>query len=206
MKRTSRPYSAKTKKNKQPKTANKMVLYKPVNTTNLRMVKRHADHGTVNVNPVTGNLVAMFFALNKVAGYTELTAMYDRYKINAVEVCFYPKVNGIRTTALADTPDPARFLSCIDYNDSFVPTSANSIREYETCEVTVIYEKHTRYVPYPKVVDGISSTRTSYISTANVTEPHYGLKYVIEPTNQTGAGVMVYTVEATYYMTFKDLK
>lgn len=204
MKRTTRPYS-KTPSRKVQKTAPKTVIYKQP-STNVRLVKRHSNFGNIAVNPITGAQGALVFTLSQVPGFAELTAMYDRYKVNAVEVTFYPKVNGIHTVGLADTPEPARLLTCIDYTDSAPPANADEVREYESCECTVIYEKHTRYVPYPKVVDSVSSTRSTYISTASPSERLYGLKFAVEPTGNTGPGIMNYNVEVVYYMSFKDLK
>lgn len=208
MKRT-RPYSStKSPKSKQSKTYknNKLTMYKQPANNNVRLVKRHADFGQLVINPITGATGAYTFRLNQVAGYTELTAMYDRYKINAVEVTFFPKVNGVHTLTLVDTPDPYRLLTCIDYTDATPPANAAEVREYETCEVTCVYEKHIRYVSYPKIVDNVSSTRSSYISTASASTAHYGLKYYHEPTANTGSGLMTYNVECVFYMTFKDLK
>ena len=132
--------------------------------------------------------------------------MYDRYKINAIEVTFYPRVSMIDSLSTTDRPGPARFLSAIDYTDATPPTTFNEVREYETCMCTVIYEKHVRYIPYPKIVDSVSSTRSSYISTASPSTAHYGLKYGIEPTGSTGTGILDYSLEAVFFMTFKDLK
>jgi len=205
MKRTRQPLK-KTPAMKVQKTSKKAVIYRQPSNANVRLVKRHADLGVISVNNVTGNWGAYTFRLNQVAGYSELTAMYDRYKINAVEMIFYPRVSMIDSLATVDRPGPARFLTAIDYTDATPPTTFNEVREYETCECTVIYEKHTRYIPYPKIVDSSSSTRSSYVSTGSPSTAHYGLKYAIEPTSSTGTGVMDYSVEAVFYMSFKDLK
>ena len=81
MKRTRQPLK-KTPATKVQKTSNKAVIYRQPSNANVRLVKGHADLGVISVNNVTGNWGAYTLRLNQVAGYSELTAMYDRYKIN----------------------------------------------------------------------------------------------------------------------------
>lgn len=186
-----------------------LQVYQPMYKTPkdpVRFVKRHADFGTWSLNNIVGTTFAWIFRLNQVPAYTELTALYDRYKINAVELTFYPRITQLRDLSPLDNPLSSRMLSAVDFNDVNPAANADELREREDCQVTCIHEKHVRYIPYPKILDSISSNRTSYIATSSPSTTHYGLKTYAEATGSTGTGAMSYTVEVVFYLSFKDLK
>ena len=179
----------------------------PYNNNRVHFVKRHADYTTLAVSNTSGANAGYTFRLNNVPGYTELTGLYDQYKICGVKVTFNPPVTQRTNISTVDNPDAsARFLSAIDYNDSTAPTSGDDVRQYENCKVTTFHEKHTRYIDKPKFVNTSGQTVSDWMSTANATTIWYGLKVWVDPTNQTSTLSSSYTVECVFYLCFKNIK
>ena len=201
MKRTRNTYTPKTPAKKVAKTTNAVAMYKQP-TNPIRFIKRHADIGVRNGDSITNSYYGESFTLNQVPGYTELTTLYDQYKINAIELTWYPRNTEI--TPFTTAPNNARILIRTDYSDATAPTSLNVIREYENCKVFGFSEKFTWYIDKPKILDSSSSNRTAWIATTDVTQKHYGIKFAMEP---FGAGGQYgWAVEACFYLAFKNVK
>ena len=173
----------------------------------LHFVKRHVDYFTVPVSNLTGAAGAFVWTLNNVPAYTELTAMYDQYKICGVYVKFMPKQTSATSCLLADAAKAnARFLTCIDLNDDSPPLTADEIRQYETCQVTSIVDTHEVYIKKPLFVNSSGQNVSDWLSTANPSTRWYGLKYFCEPSGITGVSQFLFTVECVFYLCFKNIK
>jgi len=178
-----------------------MVIYKQP-TNPIRFVKRGADIGVFTADAIANSYYGEAFALSQVAGFSELTAMYDQYKISAIELTFFPTYTEI--TPLPTAPNNARVLVCTDYTDNTAPTSLNQVREYENHKCHGYSEKFTHYIDKPKILDASSSNRTAWIATSDPSQRHYGLKFACEP---YGLGQPYgWAVEAMFYLAFKNIK
>ena len=203
----ARVTTATTPASKYKKTSKKapLVMYKTPKDP-IRLYKRHSDYFALPVNGVTGAYGALVFTLASVPGSAEFTTLYDQYKINAVSVCFYPKQTAVTSLITTDNIRAnARIATAIDYNDDTVPLTMDVLREYESCEVDVIVNKHERYIPKPLFLNNSGQNVNGWVSTANPSTRFYGLKYGIEPTQAVGAS-FTYNVEVVYYLAFKNTK
>lgn len=163
--------------------------------------------GTLAINNITPTLQAFNFSLNDLPNYTEFTALYDMYKINAIKITFIPQQD--TNVSLSSVNNPfgnARFFSAIDYNDSTSPASVDELREYHTCKFTRLLKTHKRYIHKPKILDSSSYTLSPWIATSAPSTNYFGLKVAVEPMSSTVATTMNYSIEAKYYMTFKNVK
>lgn len=186
-------------------TSKKLTMYKTPKDP-IRLYKRHSDYFSLPVSGAAGALGSFTFTLNSIPNSTEFTSLYDQFKINAVSVCFYPKQTQVTSLSTADNVrGNARILTAIDYNDDTPPLTLDDLRQYENCEVDVILNKHERYIPKPLFLNNSGQNVNGWLSTANPSTKHYGLKYGIEPTQAVG-GVFTYNVEVTYYIAFKNTK
>lgn len=146
------------------------------------------------------------FALSDIANYTELTALYDRFRINKVVVNFIPRYS--RNMMGLNYPDaedgatsgdyfgrylanPSRFGTCIDYDDSTNVATMDALREYSTAKITHCTQKQTRVLT-PAVLtqlyeSGVSSAYApkfkQWVSTSDPTTPHYCLKWYLDAMN-----------------------
>lgn len=186
--------------------------------------KRHVDLSTL----VAGNDAAftnysLEFKLSDVPNYTEFTALYDNYRINAVKVSFIPVYNissmfVLRTTddyvpTLSSTkglPYFTRTYSCIDYTDDNELATGDNYRQYANCKVKPICKIHKRYLKPRVLMDigeagSVNPIRNPWLASETPSVPYYSLKFGWEPlpTGSVASGDAVFKVEAVYYMSFK---
>ena len=195
---------------RRPKRSTKRTYRKKRYRTGQRIYQftRFADFYTITTNNITDTLGAINFALNDVPGYTEFTALYDAYKINAVKIMFLPQMTSNISVSSVNNPYAnTRFFSCIDYNDSTAPANVDAVREYKSCKYTPILRRHKRYIYKPKILAAEGYTPVSpWISCASPSVIYYGLKYAIENTNATVGTAFEYSVECKFYLSFKNVK
>lgn len=168
---------------------------------------RYADFGSIFINNLTDTYGSLQFSLNDLPNYTEFTNLFDMYKINAIKITFSPQMT--ENISLGSVNNPyasARFFSCIDYNDATSPTSVDEVRQYQSARWTPILKRHVRYIPKPKILDSGSFTLSPWISTASASNNYFGIKYAIENMSSTSTTSMEYTIEAKFYLTFKQVK
>jgi len=163
--------------------------------------------GTVDINNINPTYFGFNFSLQDVAGYTEFTALYDMYKINAVKIVFLPQITQNISLGSINNPEAnARFYTALDFNDATAPTSVDAIKEYKTCRYTPILRAHKRYIYKPKILDTNGFSINPWMSTTNTTANFYGIKGAVEPMFSTTTTDMSYTIECKFYLAFKNVK
>lgn len=173
----------------------------------LHVIKRHADGGVFNVVNLSFTGVGQNFSLDQVPGYTELTAMYDQYKICGLKVTFYPAFTNRSTISAVDQPSTsARFGSVIDYTDNTGPSSMDQLREYENFKCTPINEIHTRYIDHPKFLNNSGQVVNDWIACQTPTTKHFGIKYGSDAMMSTGTLSFPMSIEVVYYLCFRNIK
>lgn len=173
----------------------------------LYLFKRFCDFGALTISNITGTGAAYNFSLSDLPNYTEFTALYDSYKINAVKITFRPQQTQSISIGAVNNPNASsRFMSAIDYNDGTAPTSMDEIRQYQSCKVTGILKPHSRYIFKPKILTTDSFSMSPWLSTSVPNTNYFGLKLWVEPMDSTSTTSMDYTVECKYYLSFKMVK
>jgi len=163
--------------------------------------------GTLTASSINPVFYGFNFSLNDLPNYTEFTALYDMYKINAIKFVVLPSVTeNISLTGVNNPIASARMFSVIDYNDGTAPTTIDQLREYQTCKMTPILKKHKRYIYKPKIFDTNSFSISPWLGTSSPSTNYYGLKLAIEPILSTGVTSMDFTIECVYYLSFKNVK
>lgn len=176
-------------------------------TQRLYRFTRLADFGFITISNITPTLGAINFSLIDLPNYTEFTALYDMYKINAVKITFLPQMTeNISASSVNNPLASTRFFSAIDYNDSTAPTTIDEVRQYQNAKMTPILKVHTRYIYKPKILDSGSFTLTPWISTTSPSNNYFGLKYGIEQMQSTVSTAMEYKIECKFYLSFRNVK
>lgn len=173
------------------------------------LFKRTSNYGTLFINNITDTLDGYQFRLDQVPNFTEFTALYDQFKINAVKLTFYPQVTENISLGTINNPvASARFYSCLDFNDSAPPTTIDEVREYQSCKRTPILKPHKRYLK-PRIMDRgqIYNPGRPWLSCDTArSEPHYGVKIGVENMSSTTTSTMEYTIECKFYLSFRNVK
>lgn len=181
---------------RQPGAANERIHY----------VKRNVNLGSMTTSNATPTLNAYNFSISDCNNYTELTSLYDQYKICGVRFRMFPKQTGSTSLGVTDSVTAGRVISAIDYTDSTPPASTDELREYESCKVTSFYDQHERYIPAPKYVNNSNEVTDQWAPTSNVALNWNGLKVTLDPSGSTATNQQLYVIECTYYMCFKNIK
>lgn len=163
---------------------------------------------TFVLSNVANAYTAYNFSLGDVPNYTEFTALYDYYKINAVKVTLLPQMT--QNVSLGDVNNAwasKRLFSAIDYNDSSAVTTIDEIRQYQTCKFTPILKRHSRYFK-PRINDSgsVYTPGRPWLLCSSPNTNYFAIKLAGETMNSSGVANMEYTVEVMFYLSFKNVK
>lgn len=147
------------------------------------------------------------FALSNLPTFTDFTNLYDMYRINKIVYKIIPKYSQANLSGGLNA-NLQQIHSAIDYDDTVAPVSISDLTQYQTHRMTRGNGIHTR-VLVPKVNLSINNFADApkakqWIDCDDSTVLHRGLKlYIPAP---LGADITVsYDVEATFYMSFKNV-
>lgn len=204
MKRTTR--APKRKTSTRPYTAKpayKKAAPNPLNT--IHKFKRSFDAGLASLvtTPAVFTGVGFNFSLTDLPNYTELTALYDFYKITGVRfrAIPYEQTEGTSTSAVTNARNAPIFYA-VDRSDSTAPTNSGDILQYNDHKISNFFRGFDIYISNPCYADATSSQRNDWVATSSPNVDWYGLKVGIPG---TGVSANLYVV-MTYYVSFKDTK
>lgn len=165
----------------------------------------------------------LVFKLSDVPGNTELTAVYDQYRIKYVKVQFTPRTVQVNTnTGVAGIIQNLKLLHAIDYDSNSSLTPAD-LRQYATCK-EINYGDHrnknlTVFFTPTSLMRGYESTSSDFFSPRPWTwmdcndngTLHYGLMIILTQygnsltfaSTQVGSG---YDISVTYYLEFRNTR
>lgn len=155
------------------------------------------------------NFFAASYALNGLPNYTEFTALYDQYKITGVKLKFVPRGN---SSDLTTSNNITSLITCIDTDDSVVPTSIDQLTQYQSMKMCRSTQSMTRYWK-PKFNVGAINTvalglagkqnTTGWLDCTSDSVQHFGIKGCL--TSFAGATI-VYDILVTQYLAFKNVR
>lgn len=154
---------------------------------------------------------AMQFSLDQVSNYTELTALYDSYKINYVKVIinWSPKQTlTVNPNAPGQSIYPVIYWSK-DYDDATTPSTLAQLRERGNLRQTRITPNRQIVMIVKPAVSRMmykTATTTGYgpgwntkIDCSNPDVPHFGLKMIVD--YLAGQSVGALNIQILYHLT-----
>jgi len=139
---------------------------------------------TLSLGTITASTSPVFagysFQLEDFPDFTELTALYDQYRIRQASVNFLH--NGAALVG-------GQLFSVIDYDDATPPTTLASLWQYPSLMITAAGTNATRnFTPHCVSVlyDGVTPLAAGgnivapWIDSNNPSVPHYGLKVGVQ--------------------------
>lgn len=190
-------------------------------TRDSTQVTRSFQRGTLSGDVFDAS--ALSFSADKFPNITELTTLFDSYRINWVKVKFLFQGNSVETANSYFAIMPMRLAYAIDYDDATAPTASqagwDALHEYHGCKTKVVGNRAISTISVkfsPKLLKtvyrtGITSAYAPMrpifldIDAANDV-PHYGLKFILQaPMTQTSLNDFFYRYDTvvTYNITFK---
>jgi len=181
--------------------------------------RRPGASGTLTVcdgDGINQNVGAWSFRLDQVTSYTELTNLFDNYKINAVVIKFWwhQQPSTVDQNLIA-TPI---MHWAVDTNDVTPPPNLATLKQYSSYRVHQFKDAGLytiKLYPKPQVATYRTALTTAYgpkkmwIASTYSDTPHYGFKFWIDG-SQTAAGgagtqdIGGLTYEITYYVSVKN--
>ncbi len=174
--------------------------------------KRRASSTSVTQVAGADFVGSLQFTLSSVANSTELTSLYDAYRIAYVQVCFRPLYNMQQlTTSALITP---RLYTVIDLDDNTAPASISAMEEYGTCAITNFDESCCRQLTPKPALALYSGAFTSFgmapddtwIDCASATVQHYSVKYGVEAGAVGQTALAAWNITFTYFLEFKYVR
>jgi len=155
-----------------------------------------------------------YFRLNQLPNYAEFTALFDAYRINKVVMRFIPQYNQINTNTNVGAPVTVPLMyTVIDYDDVTSPTGGVDLQQYASCK-TMAGNKPFTMVIVPKTATPVyrNNVASAYLQNnprqwIDCTYPdveHYGVRFFMNPSLVLAQ--FSYTVEATFYIAFKNVR
>lgn len=99
---------------------------------------RWIDGGSVY--PQTGGIGAgASFRLSQIPGNSEITAMYDFFRLSQVDVCYYPASKAGPTSATTNSSGGV-MAGCVDYDEN-TANSFLALQERQDCQIFSVYDR-----------------------------------------------------------------
>lgn len=153
-------------------------------------------------------LNALSFSLSAVPELAELTALFDQYTIERVDVTFrVPRVH-----APATTGEVFPFLTwALDYNDGTIPASIDAIRSYDSCRIHQFAEGAARsakwsLIPKANQTSSGGNFQTNsklWLNTDSPGQLWHGIKWGMNLWNSTTFNNTVVFVDVVYHIALR---
>lgn len=154
------------------------------------------------------------FNLAGVPAVSDFVTLYDQYKIAGIKWTLIPKYNSIEMApgSSGGINNQTQVFSVLDYDDSQVPTSIDTLMQYQNMKMTRGGRTHKRYFKPrqlrnvyrgPLVGDGheVIPARWNDMSYQDVV--HYGLKYAVQ---QSANVPQEFDLRIDYYLCMKNVR
>ena len=176
------------------------MTYRP---NQLSLVRRY-DHftlGGIDATPKTFG--TMFFNLGQCPGASELTALFDRYKINGAAIRFILKTNpDIASTTYKG--QNVRIFHAFDGTGGNAPTTEDAMRQYSGLRETNLSSDRSVgrwHFVKPKALIANTFSILKWIPCSVSNQAHYGIQYMVD---NLFAGVYV-IAECKLYLQLKNV-
>lgn len=158
-----------------------------------RTVEGVFDISCDGINPSVG---LFNFSLSDLPSNSDFTNLFDMYKIDRVEVTWFPEYTVLSDSGLVSNAVDVQVNTAIA-QISNTPTTVNDVLQYKTCVGTGITKVHKRSFQPSYLMDGICPC-SCYLSCNNATANWYGVAYGVAPTGTA----MLFKSRAKFFMSF----
>lgn len=206
-----------------------MVMYRRPRSEGILNIKRKFHFGLwqPNTTSVNGYWRPLYLALNQIPNYTELTALFDNFKINAIKYTLMPNYTAADANQVytgANILNKPQMAICYDkYSTqviagSYSQATWNIFAEQGKVKIVKdplqpvhIYVSKPTVHTYTAAVSGLPSQLkpSRFLATDNYTSAnHYGAQVFISDPNFSGNNLAPYSwdIYVTVYMQVKNQK
>lgn len=160
-----------------------------------RVVENLFDVTTDGINPSVTNIN---FSLADLPNYAEFTALYDLYRIEKIDIEWYPEYTELTDAALVSNAVNVLFNSVVDQGGIGI-TTVNDTLQFKTLKSTAITKQHKRTL-VPSILMGGIAPCSCWLTTSAPSINLYGVSVGIVPTGVA----MVFRSRVKYYLAFNN--
>lgn len=148
---------------------------------------------------------AINFKLSDLPNASEFTQLYDQYQIKGVKITLIPRYTDVNVGQTQ-----GNVWSVLDYDDSNVPTSIDTLMQYQNVKRTRMNQIHSRYlkpavskeVYATGIATSYSMAKNTWMDAANDSVEHYGIKMWFD----TRQVLTTIDVQLKFYLAFKNVR
>lgn len=150
------------------------------------------------------------FQLSNAVNASDFINLYDRYKINKIQLFLEPTQN--QTNAPVAFPFNRKIRVVHDYTDNIPLTQEDDYLEYANCKsYNGVGSRTIKITLYPKILNTVlggyttQSSKSQWLSTADDDILHFGIKMFI-PANISTVSTQLFRVRAKYWLSMANSK
>jgi len=153
------------------------------------------------------------FKLADVPNNSEFTNLFDQYRFDCV-IIHFRSLNNFNSISLS-TFIPPRLYTVIDYDDNTNPSGLIDLRQYQSL-IETRFDRDIKRIVRPRysveIYNGTTaspsgiSVRKQWIDVGDPNIPHFGVKFGISAGAIGQLSLGGWSVELTYYLSFKFVR
>lgn len=152
----------------------------PIQATPLKFERTVEGAYDIVCDGINPSLGTFNFSLNDLPSYTEFTTLFDLYKIERIEIEWYPEYTVLSDGGVTSPAVNVQLNTAIDPVGN-MPAAVTDVLQYRTLHATGISKKHKRDFVPAYLFDGISPV-SCYLSTTSPSSNFWGIVYGVSPT------------------------
>lgn len=190
-KNTKRAVNRRASQKKSPEKQHTPLIHNPMKF--VRSVEGQYDIVCDGINPSVGSIN---FSLNDLPNFAEFTSLFSMYKVEEVEIEWYPEYTELSDAALVSNAVNEQFNTAIDHL-GYTITAVNDVLQYRTLHSTGITKPHKRRFVPAYLMDTLSPV-SCYLSCQSASTNLYGIAFGIPPTGVP----MTFRSRCRFYLSF----
>jgi len=202
----TRTKSKKLKDDGTPFSLEKPFFPRPMSNESIYKFTQMVATATNSSNTTVAVFFTQYFTASMVDQISSLTAVFDQYRIDEIEVWFIPRIGASNEGA---TVDQGLFASVVDYDDATALSTFAQALDYSNVMVTNGRDGHYRRFKPHCAIAAYSGAFTSFVNepspwidAASTGVQHYGVK-----TAWTATDVLYsQSIQARFHMSWRNVR
>jgi len=155
-------------------------LSAPIQGSPIKFTRTVEDAYNITCDGINPSIGSFNFSLDDLPSYTEFTALFDLYKIEQIEIEWYPEYTVLSDSGITSPAVNVQLNTAIDPAGNS-PAAVTDVLQYRSLHATGITKPHKRTFIPAYLMDGISPV-ACYISCNSPSSNLWGIVYGVNPT------------------------
>lgn len=169
----------------------------------------------IEANAGADNPFALAFSLQDVGQVATLTALFDQYRFDKVEIRLVPASSSVETFNVASPNNSVPSIyAVLDFDDSTALASLAAAQQYDNVQITrygeglsiTVLPSNTPALYASGGFSGYEVQRADWVDCANTAVGHYGVKGIITELTALSTSTAVWYIYAKYYLSFRNTR